>query len=95
MDLAPIFTFVVGILLENIKLTAFLNVELSPEQRRGINTVFPKVGKDPSSLKNLRPISLLNSDYKIEAKVLSGRLKFVLPSIIGRNKLGFWEEDLF
>ena len=52
------------------------------EQSRGIITVITKQGKDPSFLKNLRLITLLNCDYKIGAKVIANRLKLVLPSII-------------
>lgn len=37
---------------------------------------------DRSSLANYRPISLLNVDYKILAKVLAGRLKRVIGSVI-------------
>ena len=37
---------------------------------------------DPESLKNWRPISLLNVDYKLIGKVIAQRLRVVMPSII-------------
>ncbi len=40
-------------------------------------------------LKNWRPISLLNTDYKIIAKVLSTRLQAVLPSVISNDQIGY------
>ena len=49
----------------------FENGELCPSMRRGIITLLPKQGKDNLYLKNWRPISLLNTDYKILAKVLA------------------------
>jgi len=40
-------------------------------------------------LKNWRPISLLNQDYKLIAKTLSFRLKSILGNIIYTDQTGF------
>jgi hypothetical protein len=56
--------------------------ELSSEQKRGIISLIPKKGKDRLQLKNWRPISLLNTDYKILTKLLAKRLIHILPNII-------------
>ena len=51
----------------------------------GINSSFvaliPK-NDNPSSLSELRPISLIGSLYKVLSKVLSSRIKVVLSKII-------------
>ena len=41
---------------------------------------------DPKHLKNWRPISLLNVDYKILSKALTNRLSKVLPSIVSEDQ---------
>ena len=41
------------------------------------------------SAKDLRPISLLGSINKILAKILAGRLKKVMPSIISHSQAAF------
>ena len=54
---------------------------LTRSQRRGIITLVFKKG-DRSKLQNWRPITLLNTDYKILTKALAIRLTNVLPNII-------------
>ena len=58
---------------------------LSASQRQGIlRLLFKK--DDPLSLKNWRPISLLNLDYKIATKALSNRIRKVLPNILSEDQ---------
>ena len=48
-----------------------------------------KLDRDKQFIKNWRPISLLNVDTKIISKVLSGRIKEVLPSLISSNQTAY------
>ena len=68
---------------------AFRTGTLSISQRRGIISLIPKKNKDKSLLENLRPISLLNVDYKILTKAIAKRLEKVLPKIINPNQTGY------
>ena len=70
-------------------LYAIHNGELSVEQKRGIISLIPKKDKDRLFLKNWRPISLLNTDYKLLAKCLAMRLKKILPNIINHDQTGY------
>ena len=54
---------------------AFHSGTLSISQKRGIISLIPKKDKDTSLLENLRPISLLNVDYKILTKVIAKRIE--------------------
>ena len=62
---------------------------LSSEQTRGIISLFLKPDKNYLHLSNYRPITLLNTDYKIAAKSIANRLKSVLNKIISPNQTGF------
>ena len=66
------------------------NHELSISQRKGIFTLIHK-GKDlaKDELKNWRPISLMNVDYKLLTRVLARRLQGVVTSIVHENQSGF------
>ena len=64
--------------------------ELSTTQKRGVVTLFHK-GKElrRDVLKNWRPITLTNTDYKIFSKALASRLQSVLHYLIHINQSGF------
>ena len=62
--------------------------ELSATQKRGIlSLIFKK--SDKELLKNWRPISLLNTDYKILTHELANRLKKVISKIISTDQNGY------
>uniref|UniRef100_A0A670K4W9 Reverse transcriptase domain-containing protein n=1 Tax=Podarcis muralis TaxID=64176 RepID=A0A670K4W9_PODMU len=52
-------------------------------------TLIPKLESEKTQLKNYRPISLLNVDYKIFADILASRLKKVLNEVIHKDQAGF------
>ena len=64
---------------------SFREGSLSDSQRQGVLCLLYKKD-DPLSLKNWRPISLLNIDYKIATKALSNRLRKVLPLILQEDQ---------
>ena len=51
--------------------------------------MLPKTGKDLRWLKNWRPLSLLNTDYKILAKIFARRLQVVLPNLIDEDQVAY------
>ncbi len=63
--------------------------QLSIDQRRGVLALIPKKGKNTRLLKNWRPLTLLNTHYKIFAKLLAIRLKKVLFKIISADQSGY------
>ena len=68
---------------------AFKCGRLSIVQRRSILSIIPKKQKDIRYLKNWRPLSLLNTDYKILTKALATRLQCVLDEVISPDQNGY------
>ena len=66
----------------------FVN-SLSITQRHGIITCLPKGDKPKHFLKNWRPISLLNTVYKIASGSIANRVKTYLDKIINPDQTGF------
>lgn len=62
---------------------------LPPFLYQGLITLILKPKKELLLIENWRPISLLDTDYKIIALVLAKRLKRVLNNIIDECPLGF------
>ena len=58
----------------------------------GVITCLPKSGKARNLIKNWRPISLLNTSYKIISTCITNRLRPLLKSIISPEQKGFLED---
>ena len=68
---------------------AYHTGSFSITQRQGVITCLPKDGKPKEYIKNWRPISLLNVDYKIASSSLANRMKNVLDKLISETQTGF------
>jgi hypothetical protein len=62
---------------------------LSSSQKQGIITCIPKPGKPRNTLKNWRPITLLNTAYKLASSCIAERIKTSLDTVIHENQKGF------
>ena len=79
----------VGDLVFQAAVYSYQQGRLPPSQCRGILRLLPKKGKNPLEVRNWRPITLLNVDYKMISKLLAIRLADILPSLIGTDQRGF------
>ena len=68
--------------------------EMSVTQRQGVITCIPKEGKDKSFIKNWRPITLLNTVYKIASSCIANRIQRVLQQLIGDQQTCFLQGRL-
>ena len=57
--------------------------------------MIPKKDKALNKLKNWRPITLPNCDYKIASKVIASRLKFVLSDLTDHDQAVLFSENIF
>ena len=74
-----------GVDLVRVLNMAYERVQLFTSQLRRLIIVLYKKG-DRLGTKNYRPISLLNVDYKIATRVISGRLLGVIGSVVGYDQ---------
>lgn len=65
------------------------NQSMPLTMRQATISLIPKPGKDHLQMGNFRPLSILNNDYKIFAKVLAIRIEKVIPSLIHVDQTGF------
>ena len=59
---------------------------------KGVLNLIPKPGKDSRFIKNLRPITLLNTDYKIIEKAVANKMMPALKNIINPDQRGFMKD---
>ena len=89
IDFYKVFWGQIGNLICELIRYMFDNYCLIPSSSNGIINLIPKKGRDTRYLKNLRPITLLNSDYKIIEKALANRMIPALDDIIDEDQKGF------
>ena len=77
-----------GLVLRSIN-EGFSKGQMSNTQKEGVIICIPKSDSDRDKLRNWRPISLLNTVYKIGSCSIANRLKTVLPDIINDDQTGF------
>ena len=79
----------IGELMVNSFNCSYINGFTSIDQGMACLNLIPKGKKDPRYLKNWRPISLLNVDYKIAVKAIASRIKTFIPYLISNEQTGF------
>ena len=67
----------------------YTNGELSISQRQGVITCIPKENKPKQFLKNWRPLTLLDTVYKIASGSIANRIKLIIDKIIAKEQSGF------
>lgn len=66
--------------------------QLHISARRGILSLIPKKDRDNCYIKNWRPITLLNTDYKILSKAIANRVQKYLSKLISLDQTGFMKD---
>uniref|UniRef100_A0A670HTD8 Reverse transcriptase domain-containing protein n=1 Tax=Podarcis muralis TaxID=64176 RepID=A0A670HTD8_PODMU len=79
--LAPVLTEVINNTLQEGRIPS--------SWKEAYITLIPKTENEKTDLKNYRPISLLNCDYKVFADIMASRLKNLLNRYIHRDQVGF------
>ena len=73
-------------------ITVFERGYLHSSGRKDVLNLIPKGDKDTRYVKNLRPITLLNTDYKIIEKAIAFKMLPALEHIISKDQRGFMKE---
>ena len=66
-----------------------INQSMPLTMRQATISLIPKPGKDHLQMSNYRPLSILNSDCKLFAKILAQRMDNVITSLVHIDQAGF------
>ena len=92
VDFYKVFWSKIKDIFYDMVLENFEQEELHPTARKGILNLIPKANKDTRYIRNLRPITLLNTDYKIIEKAIANKMLPALEHIINKDQRGFMKE---
>ena len=89
VDFYKVFWGKIKMIFYQMVLEVYENDCLHDTARKGVLNLIPKPNKDARYIKNLRPITLLNTDYKIIEKSIANKILPSLKEIIHRDQRGF------
>ena len=92
VDFYKVFWARIKNLFYDMMLHAFDLSLLPLSLREGVLNLIPKANKDSRMVKNLRPITLLNTDYKIIEKAIANKMIPALTHIIHQDQRGFMKD---
>ena len=78
--------------LYRLYLTCFRTGCLNLIARVGVIQLIPKRNRCDLEVKNWRPLTLLNLDYKVIARVIALRMELVMDALIGPQQTGFMKD---
>ena len=88
-DFYKVFWTKIEEMFYNMMLQTFHQELLHETARKGVLNLIPKPNKDSRYVKNMRPITLLNVDYKIIEKAVANKILPSLDHIIHKDQRGF------
>ena len=83
------FTKIKSFLHKAILLAIDAKGHLHLSSHRGILALIPKKGKLSQYLENWRPLTLMNTDHKVLAKLLAIRIKPLMEKLVSDNQTGY------
>ena len=75
--------------LHSLMLRYSTSFTMNSTAKQGVISLLDKPNKDLLQVRNWRPLTMLNCDYKIYAKIIANRLQLVIPDIIHEDQKGF------
>ena len=87
--LQSLYPIIAPFILESFNFVFFNKGDFPPEFKTSYIRLIPKSNNNLSSIKSWRPISIGSSVYKLYSKVLSNRIKKILPKILNKSQKAY------
>ena len=76
-------------IISTLVIKSFATCDFEKSLSEGLIVFLHKNGKPPNEIKSWRPLTLLNSIFKIASGILAQRLKKIIPKITHKHQYGF------